>query len=249
VSLFFATPTFTYANAFNFSTSATIFWNTLRITTDPGVTVNWVSTQSRVSASGGSLNGPRFFLDQTINNWGDLSYSNQLGALAVTADATANSLSADIVWSDIPPSCCSALSAINRTGTFQVTGSGNVTFAVDYSIALNRLVNTLLLPPEFRFFLSDGSVGVHMSIVGNQFSDDAVFIAANTLGSASDSLSRNGTLTVQERLSDGDYSFIASAQSTMNVAASEPSSLLLLATGLAGLIAVKRFRGIGSNVH
>ena len=83
ILMFFGMAAPAYADPFNISASTTIFWNTLGITTDPGVTITWLSQpqppQTFVFAA--FLPKPResgqVIFSTSTNNWDPVAFSNQ----------------------------------------------------------------------------------------------------------------------------------------------------------------------------
>ncbi len=240
LSLLLAAPAL--GDSFNVSASATTFWNTLTVTTDPGVSLSWLGTSNQTEAI-------QFFDsitvgDQSNPNWNPLSYSNQIGGVATSGEATAQSLSSSIAWLDYPPSGTDWMN-IQKGGNFLVTGSGNVTFTIDYSLAANRLVDASSLP--YPFIQTGGVVEsdllLYIPYVNTlDYSQHFMFIPT-VEGSVSDSLSQNGTATVSYYLTNGETYWIrAEAHSIVTVGAPEPSSLAFLSFGLFGVIYSVRVR-------
>jgi hypothetical protein len=178
------------------------------------------------------------------NNWDPLSYSNQFEGITTSGEATANSLSAGIVWSD-PPSGTDWI-VVERGGNFQVTGSGTVTFAIDYSLAANRLIDASSLPYPFigTSGVLEANLLLYIPFVIGLANDQHFIFLPDVRGSVNDSVSQSGTATVQYQLSDGGtYWLRAGAQSFLTVAVSEPPTLLLLMAsfGVVGVLFSARF--------
>jgi hypothetical protein len=225
-----------YAIQFSVSTDPSILWASLRVTTGPGVTVTSLGTskQTQVLHFFDSNQNSHIFANPTSPNWDPLLYDEQVGGLTTFGEATANSLSAGMVWSAYPPSGRNSI-FVEREGSFQVTGSGTVTFAIDYSLAANRSIDTSSLP--YPYIETHGGVEAALTLSGPHvyLADQHFTTLPNIRGSVNDSISQTGTATVQLQLSDGTYRIRASSNSALIVAAPEPSTLLLFVTSLAAL--------------
>jgi len=239
ISLFLTAPV--YGDQFDVSANATTFWNTLTITTDPGVSLTWLGTSNQTDAF-------QFFNNTGLGgsnpNWDPLSYRNQIGGVTTSGEATAQSLSSNIVWSSYPPSGTDSMN-IQKGGNFLVTGSGNVTFTINYSLAANRSVDASSLP--YPLIETGGVVESDLLLYipyvrSLDYSQHFLFFPTVD-GSVSDSLSQNGTATVSSYLTNGETYWIrAEAHSYVALAAPEPSSFALLGFGLFGIIFSSRVR-------
>jgi len=231
-----------YGDQFSVFANATTFWDTLTVTSDPGVSISWLGTSNQTEAI-------QFFNSATVGdqsdpNWNPLSYSNQIGGAVASGEATAQSLSSTIVRSGYPPSGTDWMN-VQKGGNFRVTGSGNVTFTIDYSLAADRLVNASSLP--YPFIETGGVVEADLLLYipyvqGLDYSQHFMFIPTVEC-SVSDSLSQTGTATVSYYLTNGQTYWIrAESHSLVTVEAPEPSSLALLGFGLFGIFFSPRAR-------
>jgi hypothetical protein len=123
--------------------------------------MTWLSKATQINVGIGGLSGGQNLLFQTTNGWHPESYSNQIGTgLTLTEVASADSLFSSVAWSDYPPTCCLGQSQFARIGNFQVTGTGNITFVLDYSLVVDRSV-----PVSFpQRFISSGNAFVALFI-------------------------------------------------------------------------------------
>jgi len=149
-----------HGDQFNVFANATTFWDTLTVRTDPGVSITWLGT-SNLTSCGQNLDGTVGVGGQSIPNWNPVSLSTQIGGLAAFGEATTQNLSSTLDWTAYPPAGTSEMGCL-RQGNFLVTGSGNVTFTIDYSLAANRLVNASSLPYcAWRIVISQATRACH----------------------------------------------------------------------------------------
>jgi hypothetical protein len=227
-----------YADQFAVSANAITLWDTLRVTIDPGLSISWLGTSDQTEII-------HFFDSATVNditsaNSVDLSYHNQMGGVATSGEATSQSISSSILWSNYPPSGTDWMNT-QRQANFRATGSGNVTFSIDYSLSAQRLVNASSLP--YPLIETGGVVEsdllLYIPFVTSLAYDQHYMFIPQVNGSVNDSLSQNGTATVSYHVSDGETYWIrGETHSLVNIAAPEPSSLALLGFGLFGIVAV-----------
>jgi hypothetical protein len=231
-----------YGDQFNVFGNATTFWDTLKVTTDPGVSISWLGTSNQTEAI-------QFFDSATVGdqsnpNWNPLSYSNQIGGAVAAGEATSQNISSTIVWSAYPPSGTDWMN-VQKGGNFQVTGSGNVMFTIEYSLAADRLVDASSL--TYPFIETGGVMEADLLLYipfvqGLDYSQHFMLIPT-VEGSVNDSLSQTGTASVSYYLNNGQTYWIqAESHSRVTVGAPEPSSLALLGFGLFGIFFSQRAR-------
>ncbi len=241
VGILFAAPACANPLSFDISNSSTIFWNSLRITTDPGVTINWLPPQFSAifgaAVNGNSSNYPG--VNQSGPN--PLVLNEQIGGLNVSLESSNNRLSSDLVWANSPSGFVTTIA--DRYQFFQVTGSGLITFAVDYSLSLNRMITSL--PTGWEPNLTSSAELDFLSTNGIKSRQHQSISLPVVVGPVNDSKSQTGTLTVQYQVSDGQtYRIFGEVYTASFVSAPEPSSLILLCIGLAGVIKLElRYSG------
>jgi hypothetical protein len=247
VAILLAAPA--YADSFTVSASATTLWDSLRITADPGVTITWLGSSNQTSViqfvNDFSGTGDQTIGNQSTKNWDPLSYSNQSGGRTTSGEATAHSLSAGIAWSDSPPQGRDWMNT-DREGNFRVTGSGKVTFAMDYRLAARRSIDAASLPyPKIETNgVLEADLLLYIPYVTSLAYDQHYMFLPDVIGSANDSVSQNGTATVSYQFANGGTYWLRSeAHSVMTVVTPEPASLILLCLGLAGVIVVSPLSG------
>jgi hypothetical protein len=123
---------------------------------------------------------------------------------------------------------------VSRLANFQVTGSGNVTFAVDYSLAFNRSIEGV---GSFGQANATLSVIIYSPFVFD-FEGDFFLINTPEVWGANDALSHVGTLTFQFPLTDGADFFVRTDAESFLAVIPEPSSFVLIGISLAGIIGV-----------
>lgn len=237
--LSFASPA--HGDPFALSLDTKIYWDTVKLTSGPGLSITWLPLTYNTTAL--QFLSPAFYssccatgtvvVTSSADNWGSLSYSSELGGISASAEATATELSASVVWPNAQPGLITDEMVISREGAFVITGSGNMTFSVDYSFAANRFVDSTLLPNpetagfmELNFFLYTPYVTTY---AGTQVVENLPFVR----GSVNDPVSQSGTATFSYSVSDGTYWLRAQGSSFGTVAVPEPSTLTLLSMGLA----------------
>jgi hypothetical protein len=245
VLIFFVLAAPAYADPFTISANATLFWDTLRFTADPGVTITWLSQPQPPDTLAFAAFFPKprepgqLIHSSSTNSWDPVAYSDQVGSgLLMSEIASADSLSSNIVWSDILPDHYEGVNRIERRSNFQVTGSGNITFSIDYNLTVNRSI-PLLSSPSVS---GGGNADVFLDIYAISVPGGPVYFdhAILDIPHVNDSLSKDGTLIVQRPASDGViYTFSSRAAGDLIVHVPEPSSLIVLAIGFVGVIAVK----------
>lgn len=241
-----------HAAQFSVSTDATTLWASLRVTTGPGVAITWLDTSDQTQVFHFFDN--QFVAYQSSPNLNPLLYDRQLGTVTTFGEATANSLSAGSVWSAFGPVVQPSgndLIEVSRERNFQVTGSGTVTFAIDYSLAANRSIDASTLP--YPYISSYGVVREDLSLyipfVNTLATDSNYIFLPVVVGSVNDSLSQTGSATVQYQLSDGTYWIRADSTSVLAVTAPEPPTLLLLISSFSALGALFGARVLRDRRH
>jgi hypothetical protein len=219
--------------------SAAIDWSTiLSPTLSPGMSLIWTpyfgdDTNATASQSSPSMSGYDEF---EAGNWVGIASDVMLGQAQGYGTTTANLVDADALLSTSPGVSAGAEGEAFRWGLFTVTGSGSVTFNVNYTGQLNTSGNSsneavwAIAGSYLNLFNLNGGSTSNTSAFGQLFSDGA--------------LNAPSTLFVTLLFNDGDTGLINAGTyaqvSTSISAVPVPPALWLIASALVSLGVIGR---------
>ncbi|MBI4680336.1 MAG: PEP-CTERM sorting domain-containing protein [Nitrospirae bacterium] len=256
-----ATLTSAYATAFGTS-EATLYWDSLNITMMPGMGLNWVSQGSDAGASAQYNSVVKDNQYYAMDTWGDISssasYATGSGSAGGTGSIAASILHSISTASSDNGGSFTGNSRASRFGEFIVSGSGEITFSINYFVT-HTLYETQPRPWDLATAFSATGINVANKSKCSPDPNDP----NNVICLSSDSgwegtlwspdwnlplngtLSKSGTLTISLPFDDGETGrFYAGVESPLNAASAvpEPSTLLLLGSGLTWLVGFGRKR-------
>ena len=226
-----------------------IKWNTLAISTDPGVSLIWTSyadpaKEEWVGGVVGNLSST-----SKIEGWGPASNGLTVGPWTGWGEATDNELSGISVISEFGGGDISLYGGSSRWGVFTVQGNGNITASVDYAMSFE--LQQLTSPGFWEKIWTQvdlklgqyvpsptGGGGLWVSPY-----DEDILRLTDELSWPLSPLSefQSGTLSVSYFFSDGQTGRIdASGDAKLWASLPEPATTLLLGLGLIALVGVRK---------
>lgn len=227
--------------------TAEIYWSLINITIDPNINITWTHKESD-SGAGVIHNNFSIVDEDQIFDWVPTSAHSAIinGQNKAIADAFTDSeklYESAYAYSDLGDFYFSVGGAY-RHGRFTVSGDGNINIEVPYYIKMNMAG---YLPGDHAegfslatLMLFNETSSLH-DVGDDQFSDS--IYGANFIDQ-----SRFGTLSVILAFNDGDSGSFSTGAINLAIVGNpppiipEPSTLFLLASGLAGMIGLGRKR-------
>jgi hypothetical protein len=207
------------ANALIANTDVSMDWNTFGMTVT-GVTLNFTPQSSSVSPV------------DVVTDWTTpISYSAAGGSASADASAIAASSAVNYPLGSYGFAVYDFLA--DRLGTFTVSGTGSVTFSVWASIAQSMAVSGTAFGGtlgEAGLKLADGNGNIVNALFSNALDSNGVFAGSQLLSVSMDFSNANNLA--------GNFS--AWVDSFTYASVPEPSTILLIGFGIAGLLGFGR---------
>lgn len=247
-------PTPVYGMSFG-GGSATILWDSLEITTSPGLTIVFDVYSTRANIQGSSP-----YLNKWEDNWSNDNYLmyqaatsdyNLYGLAEARTQSSSNLYAESSVLSDSLSGSYNLKSTAQWWVTFHVIGNGNMSVGIQYSLA-SSLVSDLGDEAygwslAYAQIMNYGSFPIASGQTQSHRETESIGSNLKNVGSYSNSLA--GWLYTDINFIDGDYgAFNIWAQagywaSSPIQETPEPATMLLLSLGLMGLAGVRRKLG------